>query len=154
MNLIVKIKLITFFMFVAFHAFANNNIKTLQLSKSSILTGIITHVRDGDTIVVGNQPIRLNGIAAPERNEPGGEEASAFMRHLVLGKFLTCTNNGQRTYDRLVAVCHLDGEDIGRLIVAAGLARDCPRFSGGRYIHAEATASRKLPLPQYCKSKK
>jgi endonuclease YncB( thermonuclease family) len=114
----------------------------------------VTHVRDGDTIVFGNQPIRLNGIAAPERNEPGGKEASAFMRHLVLGKFLTCTDNGQWTHDRLVAVCHLDGEDIGRLIVAAGLARDCPRFSGGRYTNAETTASRKLPLPHYCKSKK
>ena len=114
----------------------------------------VNHVRDGDTIVVGNQPIRLNGIAAPERNEPGGKEASAFMRHLVLGKFLSCTDNGQWTYDRLVAVCHLDGKDIGRLIVAAGLARDCPRFSGGRYKDAETTASRKLPLPQYCKTKK
>jgi hypothetical protein len=30
------------------------------------LTGPVTHVRDGDTIVVGSMPIRLNGLAAPK----------------------------------------------------------------------------------------
>ena len=113
----------------------------------------VTHVRDGDTIVVGKQPIRLNGIAAPERNEPGGKEATAYMRQLVLGKLLNCIDNGKWTHDRLVAVCHLNGEDIARLIVAAGLARDCPRFSGGRYTDAETAASRALPFPRYCKRK-
>ena len=67
----------------------------------------VTHVRDGDTIVVGKQAIRLNGIAAPERNEPGGNEATAYMRQLVLGKLLNCMDNGKWTHDRLVAVCHL-----------------------------------------------
>lgn len=113
----------------------------------------VTHVRDGDTIVFGKQPIRLDGIAAPERNEPGGKEATAYMRQLMLGKLLNCIDNGQWTHDRLVVVCHLNGEDIGRLIVAGGLARDCPQFSGSRYTGAETAASRALPFPRYCKRK-
>ena len=43
------------------------------------LTGEVTHVRDGDTIVVGSMPIRLNGLAAPEGDEPGGAAATQVM---------------------------------------------------------------------------
>jgi endonuclease YncB( thermonuclease family) len=39
-------------------------------------TGKVTMVRDGDTIVVGTMPIRLNGLAAPEWDKPGGEAAT------------------------------------------------------------------------------
>ncbi|MBO43329.1 MAG: hypothetical protein CMM28_06350 [Rhodospirillaceae bacterium] len=47
---------------------------------SDTMSRTVIHERDGDTIVVGKQAIRLNGIAAPERNEPGGKEATAYMR--------------------------------------------------------------------------
>ena len=36
------------------------------------LEGNVSHVRDGDTIDLGPITIRLQGIAAPELNEPGG----------------------------------------------------------------------------------
>ena len=39
----------------------------------AILTGTVTHVRDGDTIEVGKVPIRLNGVSAPELKEPLGK---------------------------------------------------------------------------------
>lgn len=35
-------------------------------------------------------------------------------------------------------------------LIAAGLARDRPRFSGGRYSALEPDAARKLPFPSYC----
>ena len=41
------------------------------------LVGEVTRVRDGDTIVVAGVPVRLQGLAAPERGEPGGAEATA-----------------------------------------------------------------------------
>ena len=47
------------------------------------LTGQVTFVRDGDTIVVGSMPIRLNGLAAPEWDEPGGDAAMDAMLELV-----------------------------------------------------------------------
>ena len=43
------------------------------------LTGPVTHVRDGDTIVVAGQPVRLSALDCPERDEPGGAAATALM---------------------------------------------------------------------------
>ena len=44
----------------------------------------------------------------------------------------------------------VDGRDIGAALIEAGLARDCPRFSRGRYAELEPEAARRLPLPGYC----
>ena len=109
MNLIVKIKLITFFMFVAFHAFANNNIKTLQLSKSSILTGIVTHVRDGDTIIIGTIPIRLAALNCPEKDTEKGKYATEIAIQFEL--------TGAKTYDRFVGYCSINGDDFGQFMM-------------------------------------
>ncbi|MDB9729520.1 thermonuclease family protein [Amylibacter sp.] len=116
MNLIVKIKLITFFMFVAFHAFANNNIKTLQLSKSSILTGIITHVRDGDTIIIGAIPIRLAALDCPEKNTDKGKYATEIAVQFV-GEIANCELTGAKTYDRFVGYCSINGDDFGQFMM-------------------------------------
>jgi len=43
-----------------------------QYSKISILSGLITHVRDGDTIIVGSIPIRLAALDCPEKNSTKG----------------------------------------------------------------------------------
>ena len=122
------------------------------------LTGTVTHVRDGDTIEVDGTAIRLQGVAAPEMHEPGGLEAATYMLQLVWGQEVTCDLTGERSYGRLVGVCRLDDEatigdgdtDIGAIMIQAGLARECPRYSGGRYRDLEMDASRALPLPAYC----
>jgi micrococcal nuclease len=59
------------------------------------VTGEVTYVRDGDTIELGALAIRLNGLAAPEWNEPGGQEATDAMKALVLGKTVTCQLDGE-----------------------------------------------------------
>ena len=115
------------------------------------LTGTVTHVRDGDTIVVADVPVRLNGVAALEADEPRGIAARGFIEHLVAGQKVHCELNGERSYDRVIGVCFLEGQDIGAAIISAGLARDCPRFSGGRYEVMNTAASLQLPLPGYCK---
>jgi endonuclease YncB( thermonuclease family) len=58
------------------------------------LAGEVTYVRDGDTIVVGTMPIRLNGLAAPEGDEPGGAAATRAMVELVQGRTLRCELDG------------------------------------------------------------
>ena len=40
-----------------------------QAVEPTILTGIVTHVRDGDTIEMGKIAIRLNCVSAPELKE-------------------------------------------------------------------------------------
>ena len=108
--------------------------------------------------MVGGSPVCLNGLAAPEGEEPGGNQATEAMRQMALGQELRCELNGERTHDRCAGVCYLDGADISEILVHRGLARDCPRFSGGRYIQAElqaaaagATIGDDYPLPGYCR---
>ena len=113
------------------------------------LTDTVNHVRDGDTIEVGGLAIRLQGLHAPETDDPGGAEASAFMSNLVLGRDLDCDLTGERSHDRLIGVCYLDGRDIAAELIGAGLARDCPRFSGGRYAAIDRRPD--MPLPDYCR---
>jgi micrococcal nuclease len=116
------------------------------------------YATDGDTLRVGGVAVRLQGVAAPElahpglgiRGEPGGPAAAAFMRELVDGEGLVCDLTGERTHAREVGVCRLDGRDVGAALVAAGLARDCPAHSGGRYASFETAAAASLPFPGYC----
>ena len=116
------------------------------------------HVLDGDTITVGGVTVRLQGVAAPELDHPGlkieqetgGPEAATFMRRLVEGRVVTCELTSERTHGRKVGVCYRDGRDIGAAVIEAGLARDCPRFSWGRYAELERPAAKGLPLPSYC----
>jgi endonuclease YncB( thermonuclease family) len=111
---------------------------------------VVGKVVDGDTLYVGPVKIRLQGIAAPELDEPLGPEARDFLTAFALGKPARCDLTGDLSFDRQVAVCRIDGQDLGRLIVEAGLARDCPRYSGGRYEAFEVERSKRLPLPGYC----
>jgi len=80
------------------------------------LQGTVTHVRDGDTIEVGNVPIRLNGLHAPELDDPGGKRAATFMRDLVLHKAVTCSLTGEKSYDRFVGTCWLGGPRLASVV--------------------------------------
>lgn len=119
--------------------------------------GAVTHVRDGDTIEVEGLPVRLHGLHAPELRQPGGTEAQAFMAALVRNRPVKCYLTGAKNRDRVIGVCYVDrdGEDydLGELMVAAGMARDCPRYSGGRYAEVEGMArpAVPMPLPGYCR---
>ncbi len=117
------------------------------------------HVLDGDTIVVAGIHVRLKGVAAPEvahageAGEPGGDEARAFMTALIEGQTVVCNLTRERTHGRRVGYCTLDGQDIAAELIKAGLARDCPRFSAGRYAELETAAAASLPFPRYCRTR-
>jgi len=101
-------------------------------------------VIDGDTIVIQQTKIRLAGIDAPELEQPWGQKAKWEMVRICNGQIITARLNGEVSYDRLVATCHLpDGTDIGAEIVRRGLAIDLPHFSGGRYRHLEPPWARR-----------
>ena len=73
------------------------------------------------------------------------------MKRLVLAKQIRCEMNGDKSYDRFVALCFLNGKDIGETLIRAGLALDCPRFSEGRYSSFEQNkAKNEIRMPKYC----
>lgn len=116
------------------------------------IEGRVTVVRDVDTIIVSGTPIRLNGVDGPETSTRYGREARAFMTRLVQGETVVCSLSGDRTYDRWVGVCYLDGEDIGAIAIANGYALDCRRYSGGAYRNLETPEARsRLDRASYCR---
>jgi micrococcal nuclease len=118
-----------------------------------------THVLDGDTIVAGGIHVRLKGVATPEvvhpgsDGEPGGEAAKAFMVALIEGQTVVCDLTQERTHGRRVGYCYRDGQDVAEALIKAGLARDCPRYSMGRYVAVEPAAAASLPFPGYCRTR-
>lgn len=115
---------------------------------------------DGDDIAFGRVRVRLRGIAAPEdrpgHRDPGGPEATASLARAVDGAWVVCLLDGSTAGGarRPVGVCLARGVDLGAWQVRAGVARDCPGYSGGAYADAEAAAGGHLStiyaLPDYC----
>ena len=112
-------------------------------------------VIDGDTIhVIRNDnttKVRLHGIAAPEMDQPGGKEATAFLERYAEGKAVRCVLEETRTEKFEMGTCFVGGQDLAAAVVKAGFARDCPSFSGGKYRNFESAKSRKLFFPNYCR---
>jgi len=85
-------------------------------SDQTVLTGTVTHVRDGDTIEVNNVPIRLSALDCPERGTQRGDNAARIAQKF-LGSQATCELTGAKTYDRLVGYCEINGADFGRYMM-------------------------------------
>jgi hypothetical protein len=71
--------------------------------------------------------------------EPGGQRGKAFMADLM-------THMGRRVGSRT-----MEGSDVGEVVILMGLARGCPRKSGGRYAADERLGAPALPFPAYCR---
>jgi endonuclease YncB( thermonuclease family)/outer membrane protein OmpA-like peptidoglycan-associated protein len=118
--------------------------------EATLLEGVVTYVRDGDTLEIGDRAIRLQGLHAPELKEAGGAKAATALRDMVLNRDVTCRLTGERSYDREIGICARNGEDVAINLVRAGLARDCPAFSHGRYAGYEPALVKTMTLPDYC----
>jgi endonuclease YncB( thermonuclease family) len=80
------------------------------------LPGVVTRVIDGDTadVKLASGPIRVrfHAIDTPERDQPGGREATAALVALVAGKEVDLEPFEQDAYNRLVARVYVDGIDV------------------------------------------
>jgi len=89
---------------------------------------------DGDTLSFNGQTIRLYGIDAPELkqtcgNRPAGELAHEALASMVIGRQVSCEGKGHDRYGRTLAVCKVDGFDIGAEMVRTGMAWAFTRYS-------------------------
>ena len=134
-----------FLILLYFGFFSINYVRANPITLEGVASAI-----DGDTIIINNYKIRLNGVSAPELNEEGGNEAKQAMQKILENKTIKCSLSGRKSYERYIGVCWIGAVDIGALIILQGFARDCFRYSGGRYRALEPRVARYLPLPQYC----
>lgn len=108
-----------------------------------------TRVIDGDTLDVAGARIRLYGIDAPETDQTCDRDGQAWacgaaateaLGAWLQGRTVTCVEIERDRYNRAVATCQADGQDVGAWMVTAGWAIEFRRYSDGRYAALEQQA--------------
>lgn len=102
------------------------------------------YVIDGDTVILDQEKIRLEGIDAPEIGQictrdgvdyQCGELSKAHLRKLIAGGEFHCLAWQRDKYDRLLGECFAGNENINQKMVADGWA-----LSFGGYFREEKQA--------------
>ena len=115
-------------------------LKPIETSEAAPVAGLagIATVIDGDTLDVatmrGRVRGRLDGVDAFEARQRCGEtacgrEASRALNGLIGGRPVVCVEHGVDRYDRVLARCRVDGEDLGGWMVGNGHAVAYRRYS-------------------------
>ncbi len=107
---------------------------------------------DGDSLVWGDLRIRLLGLDAPEYRQtcgdkdgndyPCGLEALNYLKGLVNSGRVKCRRIKKDIYGRDLSICHVNGKDINREMIASGWAV-AYRTKKEKYLAAEREAKRK-----------
>lgn len=85
-----------------------------------------TRVVDGDTIIVDacGLPVRVRilGIDCPERGEPGGADATRWVKRHCEGKTVKLEPHGTGRYGRTLCTVWVNGLNVGTELLRLGLA--------------------------------
>ena len=119
------------------------------LGRGKRLVGVAS-VIDADTLEIHGVRIRLHGIDAPEshaRTNPSGQQwrcgqqAALALSDRIGRRTVNCAVRDVDRYDRAIAVCEQDNQDLNRWLVSEGWAVAYRRYSRD-YIGAEDQARR------------
>ena len=88
----------------------------LAAETPAVLSGTITHVRDGDTFEVGGIPVRLAALDCPENKTAAGKSVTAYAKQFE-GLHTVCQLTGAMSYERVVGYCTIDGTDYGTIMM-------------------------------------
>lgn len=102
------------------------------------LAGRVVRVVDGDSLYVEGieTQIRLFGVDAPEREEPGYKIATETLSRITDRQNLSCNHVDTDRYDRIIGRCFLsDGKEVNRLMIESKTTREYCRYSNGLYGH-------------------
>ena len=80
-----------FLILLYFGFFSINYVRANPITLEGVASAI-----DGDTIIINNYKIRLNGVSAPELNEEGGNEAKQAMQKILENKTIKCSLSGRK----------------------------------------------------------
>ncbi|GAM99888.1 hypothetical protein U91I_03543 [alpha proteobacterium U9-1i] len=132
MKLIAAIATLGLFVLAPSIAYADPCTAELPRRAGETFSGTVRYVGDGDSLCVGNSDdpstwieVRLGDFDAPELRSPDGPRSKRFLEQVALGRPASCTARRGRSgrvivYDRVIAVCRIDGREIGDLLRAAG----------------------------------
>ena len=135
--------------------FAALNLFAPSAAEAKNLSGVVTHVTDGDTLWVRTsargepRKVRMQGIDAPESCQAWGPQASQALKARALGQTVQLSHKGGRVnddYGRLLARVNMGSEDLGQWMVANGHAWSYHyRRDAGPYVaeQNQAQASRR-----------
>jgi len=112
------------------------------------LTGT-ARVTDADTILIGSERIRLQGVDAPETDQIcldsrgavwncGIDARDRLIQHIG-SRETSCVTNGKDVFGRWLATCSTSEEDLSAWLVREGLGVAFIRYSNA-YVAEEATA--------------
>jgi endonuclease YncB( thermonuclease family) len=105
-------------------------------------------VNDGDSLTLGAERVRLQGIDAPELHQSCrrdgadyacGRRSREALSRLIGGRPVACRGFERDRFGRLVATCEVNGADLNEAQVAAGWA---VAYGGYEAVEAEARAAR------------
>jgi endonuclease YncB( thermonuclease family) len=119
-----------------------------SLAQAADLSGV-PRIVDGDTLAIGSEKVRLQGIDAPETDQVclnangvhwacGIDARDQLVAH-VAGREIRCSSNGTDAYRRTLGVCYLADEDLNAWMVQEGWALAYVKYSKA-YVHAEEDA--------------
>lgn len=114
-------------------------------------TATVTSVVDGDTVWVRplhGRPtveIRVQGIDAPERCQPGGQRSREALKQHLLDRRVQVQERARDAYGRHLARLAREGEDVGAWMVLNGFAWSGSWRGRGPYddLQAQARAARR-----------
>lgn len=101
----------------------------------------VNRVVDGDTVVVGDDTIRLVLVDTPEKGEPGYQEATDYVTDLCLDKRAVVDQDDFQYYDdygRMLAVVWCGGVNVNAALIENKLGILYARFCGeSEFAYAE-----------------
>ncbi len=101
---------------------------SLPATAGTVFGGTVRYIGDGDSLCVGPSAdpatwieVRLSDHDAIELNDRGGRQARDDLVNLAMGRTVRCTvvrgRNGRvRSWDRVIAQCHIGRTPLARLL--------------------------------------
>ena len=126
-------------------------------ARAGPLSGFV-QVIDGDTLDIGGERVRLEGVDAPEMAQTCtrdggsrwacGREAQDALERMTRGQVVMCDPTGQDKYRRTLALCYVAGESLNAALIKAGLARAFVKYSNAFVAEEQAAQVAKLGIWQ------
>ena len=73
---------------------------------------------DGDTLRCGRERVRIQGINAPELNEPGGQQARQRLQQRLQAGEIVIERRGRDKHGRTLGRLYVNGQRISQIDVA------------------------------------